>query len=229
MRLDTAEKRAAYRKAMIPDGAVLDPRSNERGEVYAYERAGKVYAVAFWGTAGKPTWHYSFRSPESREAKVAGFFDSLTASSERKAKAKAERAAFVHDVKVGDIFRSSWGYDQTNIDYYQCVRLVGSRMMEVREIQQQSASTGWLQGDCVPAPGVWATEAVYGDEGEAYKAQHGHYPHKDKPAFRVLIQSAGGGEPCFRVASYACAYRIKPLVEIAGAKVYRASHWTAYH
>lgn len=227
MRLDTKEKRAEYRKAMIPAGAVLDPRSNERGELYTYERAGKVYAVAFWGGAGRPTWHYSFRSPESREAKAAEFFASLAATAEYKAKRKAERTAFVHDVKPGDIFRSSWGYDQTNIDYYQCVALVGSRMMEVREIGQQRNETGWMQGDCVPAPGQWATEADYSPQGEAYKAQHGQYPRKAKAPFRVLIQGANG-EPCFRVASYAHAYRIKPAVEIGGAKVYAPSHWTAY-
>ena len=25
------------------------------------------------------------------------------------------------DIKVGDIFSCSWGYDQTNIDFYKCV------------------------------------------------------------------------------------------------------------
>ena len=29
-----------------------------------------------------------------------------------------------HGVKVGDVFVESWGYDQTNIDYYEVVRLM---------------------------------------------------------------------------------------------------------
>ena len=28
-------------------------------------------------------------------------------------------------LKVGDVLRSSWGYDQTNVDYYEVVELVG--------------------------------------------------------------------------------------------------------
>lgn len=227
MRLDTAEKRAQYRTLMIPKGATKHPQSNEHGEVYTYDQAGKVYAVAFRGTAGKPAWHYSFRTPERREEKIAEYFRDLAEIAGIKKTRRDAVAAFVHNVKPGDIFRSSWGYDQTNIDYYQCVALAGKRMMMVREICQQREETGWLQGKCVPAPGVWATEADHSPEGEAYKAQHGQYPRKEKPAFRVLIQG-GSSEPYFRVASYACAYRVKPLADIAGAKVYEASHWTAY-
>ena len=228
MRLDTAEKRAAYRAAMTPKGAAKDQRSSELGEVYAYEMAGRLYAIGFCGTAGKPSFHYRFRDAAAREKHVADFFASLSGWNERKAERRQKASAYRHDVKPGDIFRASWGYDQTNIDYYQVVRLIGEHMAEVREIQQQTEETGWLQGKCVPMPNAWATEAYYGEEGEKYKAEHGHYPSRGKAPFRVKIQGSEGGEPYFRVASYCGAYRIKPLAEVAGAKVFAASHWTAY-
>lgn len=228
MNRNSKEYRAAMRAAFTPKDSVRDPRSSEAGEVFAYEKAGALYAVAFRGTAGKSEWHYRFRSAEQREARISEFFASVAAHADRIQKKRAEVAAFRHDVKVGDIFRSSWGYDQTNIDYYQVVALIGQHFAEVREICQQSQETGFMAGDCVPAPGQWATEADYSDAGKAYHAQHGHYPRKAKAPFRVKIQGGYNGQPCIKVRSFAHATRINPLAEIAGAKVYGASHWTAY-
>ena len=37
-------------------------------------------------------------------------------------------------VKVGDIFSSSWGYDQTNVDFFQVIALVGESSVRVREV-----------------------------------------------------------------------------------------------
>ena len=229
MRLKTKEDRAAYRAAFIPKGAVKDQRSSDLGEVYAYEAAGKLYAIGFRGTAGRSAFHYRFRDEARREQHVAEFFASLKDHEQRVTERRRAASEYQHGVKVGDIFRSSWGYDQTNIDYYQVVALIGQHMAEVREIQQQSEETAWAQGNCVPAPNQWATEPDYSDEGKAYHAQHGYYPRRETGSFRVKIQGIGTGEPCFKVRSFAYAYRIKPLVEVAGAKVFASSHWTAYH
>lgn len=37
-------------------------------------------------------------------------------------------------VKVGDLFVCDWGYDQTNINFFQVVALVGSQSVRVREV-----------------------------------------------------------------------------------------------
>ena len=37
-------------------------------------------------------------------------------------------------VKVGDIFESSWGYDQTNINFFQVIALAGTQSVRVREV-----------------------------------------------------------------------------------------------
>lgn len=39
-----------------------------------------------------------------------------------------------YGVKVGDIFVSSWGYEQTNVDFYQVIALVGKHSVRVREV-----------------------------------------------------------------------------------------------
>jgi len=42
-------------------------------------------------------------------------------------------------LEVNDILYSSWGYDQTNIDYYKVKRLVGKTMVEVVQIESKLA------------------------------------------------------------------------------------------
>ena len=42
-----------------------------------------------------------------------------------------------YGVKVGDIFSASWGYDQTNVDFFQVIALVGESSVRVREVCPQ--------------------------------------------------------------------------------------------
>jgi hypothetical protein len=44
-------------------------------------------------------------------------------------------------LEVGDILYSSWGYDQTNIDFYKVKRLAGKTMVELVPIESKLAET----------------------------------------------------------------------------------------
>jgi hypothetical protein len=44
----------------------------------------------------------------------------------------------------GSIFVSSWGYDQTNVNFYQAIRRIGKTMLEIRPIA--SATRGETGG-----------------------------------------------------------------------------------
>lgn len=202
MRLDTAEKRAAYRASMVPAGAVLDPRSNEAGSAYIYGREDRLYSVGFRGTAGHPAFHYRFRDEASREAHLANFFACLIKSAEYKAKCKSERAAEGRGLEVSDILKSVWGYDQTNIDYYEVTRLVGKTQVEIRELCSDSKEDqGWLMGTSTPIAGKYC-----GDP---------------------MIKVARSGS--VKIESYAWARKMEPLAVVAGRKMYSPSSWTAYH
>lgn len=39
-----------------------------------------------------------------------------------------------YGVKVGDLFESSWGYEQTNVDFFQVIALVGETSVRVRQV-----------------------------------------------------------------------------------------------
>lgn len=50
-----------------------------------------------------------------------------------KAEPKPEKAKS-HGVQVGDIFSMSWGYDQTNVDFFQVVKLCGEKSCRIRGV-----------------------------------------------------------------------------------------------
>ena len=58
----------------------------------------------------------------------------LKAQDKQKPKAKAKEKVNKFGVKVGDLYSASWGYDQTNIDFFQVVELVGETMVRVKEV-----------------------------------------------------------------------------------------------
>ena len=210
------------REFYIPTSYVLLVADKALG-LEIYRDPALPVAMAFAGKRAKPDWHYRYASEDRLATKIAEYTESIN----RYAKAKIEKREAVkkwkHDVKVGDIFRSSWGYEQTNIDYYEVTKLIGAHYAEIREICQERTQTESMQGDCVPVPGKYVTEPDYTAE-----KVNGVYPRKEIEPRRVRIQGSGTSEPHFKVASYASAYRIKPVAEIAGVKCFAASHWTAY-
>jgi hypothetical protein len=88
-----------------------------------------------------------------------------------------------HTLKVGDVLYSSWGYDQTNIDFYQVTRLVGKQSVEVREI---------------------ASESTYEDRfmSSEKRARPGVFLAGDPKVCRVV----SGGNNTIKVSSYAHAW-----------------------
>ena len=82
-------------------------------------------------------WHrqkkfwYAKQTPERIE-----LAQSITDGKEIKTvttKEKAEKKN-VFGVKVGDICSASWGYEQTNNDFFQVIALVGEKSVRVREV-----------------------------------------------------------------------------------------------
>lgn len=189
------------RRLYIPKAAQIIHADPARGiEVHGYTTPrGLVAAVAFHGKRGKPDWHYSYKTPEALARKVKEWLDGIAqwqgAVADRRAKANAP-----HTLQVGDVLRSSWGYDQTNIDYYQITKLIGRSHVEIRPIRQISTAGGWT-GKCAPDVGNFAGEPM-----------------------RKKVNAAQNG---VRIESYAFARKIEPQM-VAGVKTYDADNWTAY-
>ena len=62
-------------------------------------------------------------------------------------------------INVGDIFVCSWGYDQTNIDYYKVIA-VKNKTVSIVAIGQSRTYTGHMQGECNPIPDVVTSKPI---------------------------------------------------------------------
>ena len=120
----------------IPANAEEVRRLDLPGVVYAYANAnGEPCAIAYKERATKHTWRYIFMNNEQRQCRIDQFFDAIAQNEDRKIARRSERASFKHGYKTGDILYSSWGYDQTNIEFYQ-ITAATEKTVTFREIGQ---------------------------------------------------------------------------------------------
>lgn len=190
------------KERFVPKGAIKVQAKNSPAFVYVFESGGAPCARAFPSEkAVNPAWKYRFRSLAEREKYVKAFFEAQAERAARKAEAAAKKAAYVHDYKPGDVLKSVWGYDQTNVDYFEVVAVVG-KMLDIRPLQQAQKGDGYGgSSKCVPLPGSYQGEAVY----------------------RVRAQERGIKSP-----SYSWLNREEPKI-VGGVKVYEASYWSSDH
>lgn len=149
MRLMTKEDRAQAKAFYIKGKTKIQPKGLEI-EFYLEDRAGGFYMMAFQGTAGKPCANYRFKTAAQRAGYMARMAESAKLSADYKAKRKAEAKAG-RKLQVGHILYTSWGYDQTNVDFYQVTALKGETMVVVQKIEQSCAETGFMSGKALPA------------------------------------------------------------------------------
>ena len=121
------------REHYIPDGA-REVRDDESDAVaYHYEGKGRSHgepcAVYFCGRRQKPDGRYRFRNEEEREVYTKRHFEGRREHDDFKVEAKAKATkALGHaadKLKVGDVYSASWGYDQTNVDFYVITEILG--------------------------------------------------------------------------------------------------------
>ncbi len=87
-------------------------------------------------------------------------------------------------VKVGDIYVCSWGYGQTNIDYYQITQVLNASV-KYRSIGGKRTYDGHMNGSTVPIKDSFdgSTEQI------------------------ARLRSSSDGRPSFRINSYSWAYK----------------------
>lgn len=143
------------RENYIPADATELVDAQSDAVVYTVERPGRFVVMGFAGRAQKPAFHEYYRAPEHRQRRIDDFFKGRRSRIE--AKAVRNRP---HSLEVGHILVSSWGYDQTNIDFYEVTKIVGPHTVEVRPIKQVvTEATGWGCGKVMPLIGEYSGDA----------------------------------------------------------------------
>lgn len=181
----------------IPAGSAEVKDAESDAVVYTYGANGAVYGVAYHGKASKPDWNYRFRNEADREKSIAKFFEGRRATVAYAEKRKADRKAATHGLTIGDILVSSWGYEQTNIDYYQVTATPSDKTVEIRKIAKSYEETGWCRGQSTPAPGQFIGEPV------RYRAANGQIKINSYKFAHKLAPEANGTFRSHYESSYA--------------------------
>lgn len=163
--------------------------------IESFEKDGKIL-VKVYNTKAKKEWnqlekYFSFRTEEERTKYIDGIKSAILHREEQKEQRRLRRINFVNPAKVGDILEASWGYDQTNVDYYQVVGVKG-KMVEVREIGAKTVEgSGFSHGmaDMVtPAKDRFIKDSevmrkIVRDDGN-----NGYYAHIDECRSAYLVK-----------------------------------------
>lgn len=153
--------------------------------IRVYKTPGETIARMYLGKSSKPQWAYRFKSETQ-------MFDFITSEVEKVVKrkltkldAKADEKARIEnefkEVKVGDIFCCSWGYEQTNVDFYKLINLKGKKGTFIRVGYNTIEETSWCSSNIQCDP-----EDEFGE------------------TFTKLIQGKR-----FKVSSYSSAYKME--------------------
>ena len=95
--------------------------------------------------------HLVFASPERREAWAKEQMDKAEAMALRRSEAKRANLEHRTSLKVGDILYCTWGWEQTNVEFAQVVKVLPSgKTCKVRHICSRIEETGSMQGNAWP-------------------------------------------------------------------------------
>ncbi len=184
------------REFYIPKGATKVEHDSLPVVFYIEDRshdntARVASAMCFIGKQSKPAWYYGFTNREHMQRHIDKQIDSVQKTEERKAQEREERKK-PHSLKVGDILVNSWGYDQTNVNFYKVKKLIGKTMVELISIR-----SAHIEGTEYPHGMACEVTALPSEEyGEPFRKKANHrnsvtinsfssaWPWDGKPQYR---------------------------------------------
>ena len=135
-------------------------------EAYTYSLNGRFIVAAFTARSKSPVFHYAFLDEAGRTKRLEDFFSAQSCDAARRIEARAAR--FNYEVKLveGDILYTSWGWEQTNVGFYQVIRVINKKIV-VRKIAKDYEETQYMAGFSTPIPGFFVSgEFVVSTTGE---------------------------------------------------------------
>ena len=126
----------------------------------------RFYVKIWHGKQSRPYAYYGFKTVEARETYVqeqkAADDRSFAYKVERDANRRVAKEKATQSLAVGTLLHASWGYDQTQCDFYEVVRRPSKYVVVIRRIAGNYTETGRDCGRSKPCPGQF----LEGKEGE---------------------------------------------------------------
>jgi len=118
-------------------------------------------------------WYYSFKNIEQFNKKCLETIETNNERQQSKQKYKEERTK-PHTLKVGDILYCSWGYDQTNVDYFKVSEVIGKRKIKIVGLGTNAESDG-IHDKATPHEGGgnhWTRKQYYCEIDKKWKTKN---------------------------------------------------------
>lgn len=129
----------------------------------------------------------------------------------RKSDTKEKAKTNAYGVKVGDVFFASWGYEQTNNDFFRVKELRGSKQVIVQEV-----CLGIVEQQ---ATGPDARDVKYDPKDWAISSYSSFIKDNEKGEAKLVQISKYNNEPYIKISSFANAYLYQ------GEKVYNSWYY----
>jgi tRNA(Ile2) C34 agmatinyltransferase TiaS len=142
---------------------------DDEADAVAYLKVHDGFAVAlgFGGKRQRPDFNYRFASnsratgEEQARAYVEKYFDGQREAARVKAERRKEQREFTTSLVEGDILYTSWGYEQTNVEWFQVLEVKPSgKTVVIREICGENVEdVGWMCGYAMPLKGRFVKDS----------------------------------------------------------------------
>lgn len=153
------------------DNASYESHLDGKIKVVRYAPKGEyLVCVIFKNKSAKPISHYRYNTEEQLQSAIDRAIDNVkkseSAKAQRKQKDAIEKEKLISSTKVGDIFYTSWGYDQTNVDFYQIVGIPSKSTVEYVSIGSKTVKdTGYCSSIVSPDISIASTDVKKGRIG----------------------------------------------------------------
>lgn len=124
--------------------------------IEVYYSIDKLQAIFYAGRSTKKWWWYNFTSIDRMITRIYESIDRhIQRENEKKEKKEIEKKAFENFkasdyYAIGDIVVNTWGYEQTNVEFYQVIEVLNKKI-RVREICQNTVKcVGAMSSEVMP-------------------------------------------------------------------------------
>ena len=175
-----------------------------------YELNGKriIEGKCFTNKSFNSRWYYSFKDFEQFKKKC---LDTISNNNEIKQwkEERKKKAQQPHSLKVGDILYCSWGYDQTNVDFFKVSEVIGKRKIKIVGLGTSAESDG-IHDKATPHEGGgnhWTRKQYYCEIDKKWKTKNVELVKFANSDNSVKISSVAGarlwdGQPKYQTNAY---------------------------
>ena len=186
-----AAKAALKAKRPIPFDAIEQEYPEADLMVYVFNESRAF--IAFKGRQSKHMTREFFSTAAQMQTRLGQFVQRETEREE----AKRRRRDTPHGLEVGDVLFSQWGWEQTNVDFFQVVRVPSLKSVVVRQIAKETTpNPETMTGTTMARPGVFLERS----KETLHRASGLHRVNGGKVAYGELVKWDGQAK---RVSFYA--------------------------